>query len=227
MSRNRSTTNDPRGGRSAGGATSLINDLHLGPAGLPCKRHDGEGRLASHAHIAFKIGREPALSAIYKNAGVAGSKERSLIGQHKSAAGFSHIDAVLIEVRAGNFAAASNTDVVGAVHSAAARAPIDEEVVIAVVFVKARRLDRLIVRQRCDGRAGGQQPAGFRIELDEFDSAPIRTECQPEGSIVIGKYRGIDGVEVAALPRLNDDAVVGPAIRGIVRIESGGGGEAD
>ena len=55
-------------------------------------------------------------------------------------------------------------------------------------------------------RIGGQSLTGFRIELHELDSAPVGTECKPQGSVVVGKYRGIDCVQIAALPRLHDYA---------------------
>ncbi len=58
------------------------------------------------------------------------------------------VDAIFIEVRARNFTASSNANVVSALHAAAARAPIDEEIVIAIVLVKARCFDRFVVRQR-------------------------------------------------------------------------------
>jgi len=114
---------------------------------VPGQRHDGEGWLPSHPGITLKIGGEPALSFIDKDAGVTGSKQRSFAGKQESAAAFQHVDAILIDVRAGNFAASSNPDIVGALHAAAARTPVDEEIVIAIVLVKARGLDGLVVRQ--------------------------------------------------------------------------------
>src|ERR1700722_5670806 len=81
----RQTGRNPLRGR---GQASLVDDIYHGPARVPCKRHDGEGRFPSHPSIALKIAGEPAFPVIAKNAGVTGSKQRSVVGKQESAAGF-------------------------------------------------------------------------------------------------------------------------------------------
>ena len=61
---------NPLSGR---GPASLVDDFYHGPARVPCKWHNGEGRFPSHPRISLKIGGEPAFPVIAKNARVTGS----------------------------------------------------------------------------------------------------------------------------------------------------------
>src|SRR5262249_43789630 len=54
-----------------------------------------------------------------------------------------------------------------------------------------------------------------------------RAEGKPQSSVVIGKDRRIDGVEIAAFMRLHNDALIGPFVSRTGRIESGVSRESD
>lgn len=61
--------------------------------------------------------------------------EITFAAQKQRAAVVDHADAISIEIGAGNVRAAANANVVGAVHSLAASAPVHEQVVVAIVLV--------------------------------------------------------------------------------------------
>ena len=66
-----------------------------------------------------------------------------------------------------------------------------------------------------------------RIQLDQFDSTPERTERQPETAVGILRNRRINGVEIIGVGGLNDDALVGPLEPGIGGVQRGIDRQAD
>ena len=61
--------------------------------------------------------------------------------QDKRAAAAAQVAALAVEIGAGHGAAATHANLIGALHSAAALAPIDEEIVVAVAVVQKWRFD--------------------------------------------------------------------------------------
>src|SRR5687767_2849112 len=74
----------------------------------------------------------------------------------------------------------------------------------------------------------GREPAaGRRIELEEFDPAPKRTEREPELTSRRLCQGRVDRIEVIRSPGLDDNAVVGPTINRVIGIQGWIGREAD
>ena len=151
----------------------------------------------------------------------------TLGGKDESAAAVLEVNLVLIEIRAGDFFAASHADLVGAIDATAATSVIDEEVVEAVAFMNEGGFDFGGPSQFGGLVFGVEELAGLRVELGEVESVPKRAPGHPESAVVVLKQGGIDGVEGGASFRGDDGALVLPSPLGRLWIEGFSGGKTD
>ena len=81
--------------------------------------------------------------------------------------------------------------------------------------------------QTVDRGSRGDPQAGGRIQLEQFDAAPIGSEGEPQTAIVIPENARIDGVEIVVQGGAEDRTGVGPMKVGGGGIQRGIGGESD
>ena len=117
------------------------------------------------------IGEEFAIVA-FQDGGMAGADSVAIGFENESSASVLEIDLVLIEVGAGDFFAATDADVVGAVDAPAAEAVVDEEVVIVAAFVDEGGFDFPCPGQTEGFAFGVEEFSRFGIELREIESVP-------------------------------------------------------
>src|SRR5438105_4615227 len=72
---------------------------------------------------------EPVRAALPEDADVARADVASCAFEKERAAAVHQINAIAIEIRAGDFFGATDANFVGAVHTATALAPVDEEII--------------------------------------------------------------------------------------------------
>ncbi len=164
--------------------------------------------------------------AVLQQADVAGADEVALGGEHLAAARLQEVAALVVEVGAGDGAAAADAHAVGAVLASAADPLVDEEVDVVAAPIQGGGLDLARPGDPDGGGGGIEAQAGGGVELDEENAAPEGAVGHPEPALV-EQHAGVDGVVILARAGADDDAAVGPAVAGGGGIEGRGGGEGD
>src|SRR6185437_5263873 len=149
-------------------------------------------------------------------------------------AAIEHRAAIAADERAGHLAGTAVGGVIGAAHSLAAVIVGSEEVVIPAALEHEGAFDRV-------RRAGGLGSAGQRVrmgvtrgwlpgrgvEAPHADSAPEAAVNEPAAALAVHEMVGVDGIEVTALVRHEDEPVVLPVVLRAGRIERGVGRKPD
>src|SRR6266498_2071097 len=108
--------------------------------GSPLEATETEGARAVFVAV-VKMKAEPVGASFGENSGVARADEAAVGFGKEGTAALKQVFPIAVEVRAGGGRASADAYVVGAVHAAAALAPVDEEVVIVVALIEAGGLD--------------------------------------------------------------------------------------
>src|SRR5205807_1539771 len=127
----------------------------------------------------------------------------------KLPAALDHIDAVVVEVGAGDLLCAAHADLVAGVGAAAATTVRGEQVIPAVVIhqVGGFAVDREVARRVVRIFAF----PGFGVELDQADVAEVRPVYEPQTAIVRVEHdAGVDCVGVLDAVGGGDDATLFP-----------------
>ena len=140
-------------------------------------------------------------------------------GTHEQlSAALDHIDALIVEERAGDFLRAAHADVVAGVGAAAATAVRGQQVIPAIVidhvgrFAVDGEVARFVIRVFA--------LTGLGIELDQPDVAEIRAIDQPQPAVGgIQKDARVDGIAVFDAVRRGDHAALFPLVVGGIRVE--------
>ena len=108
--------------------------------GGPIERQNCQGWGTVSSAI-IEVTAEPFLAVVGENAGMAGTDEIITGLQKQSAAPVQHIFAVLVKIGTGNAVAAPDADVIRAVDTAAAKAPVHKQIIVPVVWIYAGGFD--------------------------------------------------------------------------------------
>src|ERR1051326_223920 len=150
---------------------------------------------------------------------MAGTNKPSLRLHQQRSAALKEVLARLIEKRPGGRGAAANAYVVGAPHSSATLAPVDEEVVITVMLIQARCFNRFLPCDRCDRRIRFKSFPRRRIQFHNLYPRPIRPKRQPEPSQAVLGDAGINRIKTVARAGPNHNSAISPPIAWIAGIE--------
>src|ERR1700678_184590 len=207
--------------------------LRQRPEFWPAVRTPDDGRklklgCAGAIAIVIMIG-EPIASGGFHSLLPAGADETARRRQHQRAAALQHRFAVFVSVWAFDPVGAADADVVGRGDALAALVEADEEGELAIVLENRGGLDRASVAtgERDARRVRTDEPARFRVELAQLDAGPERAEGEEGAPVRRIHAEGVDGVEVVAIPRHQDETLILPAIADFMRIESRVGHEPD
>merc|ERR1719400_2647850 len=188
-----------------GGIEPLLSDG--GPALVPVQPPDLHPGQALPLAVIVMIA-EPLPASLREDPGVTRPYEPARPGQQETAASLRHQHSSLVSEGAAHRLRATNVNLVGGVHSAAAAKPVDEEVVESLVFVEVGSLYPLhLPTVLLAGRAPGQIVVGggsllppvvlhlassHRVQLRRPN--PASAEDQVVGAVLVPEGAGVDTV---------------------------------